>query len=103
MPRITELHVTPLDLKSIDDPGQFEGYASLFNREDLGHDIVMPGAFAESLRRRGPRGIKMLFQHDPAQPIGVWDHIVEDAKGLFAPGRLMPEVARAREIGRAHV
>lgn len=71
---------------------------SLFNREDMGRDIVAPGAFADSLARRGPRGIKMLFQHDANQPIGVWDTIREDGRGLYVTGRLIPEVAKAREV-----
>ena len=45
------------------------GYASLFGKEDLGHDIVQPGAFRASLAERGAAGVKMLFQHDPTQPI----------------------------------
>ena len=88
----------PLDLKSVDDEGVFEGYASLFNREDLGRDVIVPGAFAESLKSRGAPRIKMLFQHDPAEPIGVWDEIREDTNGLYVRGRLMTAVARAREI-----
>lgn len=87
-----------LDLKSVDADGAFEGYASLFGREDLSRDVVVRGAFADSLRARGARGIRMLFQHDPAQPIGVWDEIAEDAKGLYARGRLMAEVSKAREV-----
>lgn len=75
----------------------FEGYASLFGRPDLGNDIVLPGAFAGSLSRRGPTGVKLLWQHDPAEPIGVWETIREDARGLFVRGRLIPELARARE------
>jgi uncharacterized protein len=87
-----------LTLKSIDDAGTFEGYASLFNREDLGHDVILPGAFRDTLATRTATQIKLLFQHDPAQPIGVWDEIKEDARGLFVRGRLMTEVARAREV-----
>ncbi|MGH2343319.1 HK97 family phage prohead protease [Segnochrobactraceae bacterium EtOH-i3] len=75
----------------------FEGYASLFGRPDLGNDIVLPGAFAGSLARRGASGVKLLWQHDPAEPIGVWDEIREDTRGLFVRGRLIPELARARE------
>lgn len=89
---------TALDLKSVADDGTFEGYASLFGREDLGRDIVMAGAFKDSLARRGVRGVRMLFQHDPTEPIGAWEDLREDGKGLFARGRLMREVARAREI-----
>jgi HK97 family phage prohead protease len=87
-----------LDLKSVGADGIFEGYASLFNREDLGHDIIQRGAFRESIANRGAAGIKMLFQHDPAEVIGVWETIREDAKGLFVRGRLLPGIARAREV-----
>ncbi len=40
----------------------------------------------------------MLFQHDANQPIGVWNTLKEDARGLYAQGRLMPEVEKAREV-----
>jgi len=78
--------------------GLIEGYASLFGELDQARDMVMPGAFARSLRLRGPRRVPMLFQHDPAEPIGVWLELREDHRGLLARGRLIPEVARAREL-----
>ncbi|MFO1169352.1 MAG: HK97 family phage prohead protease [Hyphomicrobiaceae bacterium] len=93
-----ETKFAPVDLKAVDTDGTFEGYASVFGAEDMAHDVVMPGAFAASLAARGPQGVKLLFQHDPAQPIGVWLELAEDKKGLYARGRLMPEVARAREV-----
>jgi HK97 family phage prohead protease len=101
MPRTTpapELKFTALDLKRVDAAGTFAGYASLFNKEDMGHDIVLPGAFRDSLEMRGPGGIKLLFQHNPSEPIGVWDQLTEDARGLYVRGRLMLDVARAREV-----
>lgn len=76
----------------------FTGYASLFGAADAGGDVVMPGAFKTSLGRRGVRAIRMLFQHDAGQPIGVWEDIREDATGLFVKGRLIGEVAKAREL-----
>ncbi|SOC07663.1 HK97 family phage prohead protease [Rhodobacter maris] len=78
---------------------RLEGYASLFGQPDQGGDCVQPGAFARALARLKARGgsVKMLWQHDPAEPIGVWEEIVEDARGLYVKGRLLPEVARARE------
>lgn len=88
----------PFELKRVDDAGVFEGYASLFDEEDLARDVIARGAFAESLRSRGPHGIKLLFQHDPTQPIGVWLEIAEDAMGLYCAGRLTLDVARAREV-----
>jgi HK97 family phage prohead protease len=93
-----ELKFTRLDLKRVEPDGTFAGYASLFDKEDLGHDLIAPGAFRDSLRQRGPSGIKLLFQHNPSEPIGVWLELREDARGLFARGRLMLDVARAREV-----
>lgn len=93
-----EVKFAPADLTHVEADGTFTGYASLFGKEDLGRDIVLPGAFAESLAQRGPGGVKLLFQHDPGEPIGIWLDIREDARGLFVKGRLMPEVARAREV-----
>jgi len=93
-----EVKLTSLSLKDVALDGTFEGYASLFHREDLGRDVVAPGAFRESLASRGAEGIRMLFQHDPNQPIGTWTKIYEDARGLFVRGRLATEVAKAREV-----
>lgn len=96
--RAHEVKFTHLDLKGVEVDGSFSGYASLFHREDLAGDVVMPGAFVDSLRQRGTAGIKLLFQHDANQPIGVWTILREDARGLYVEGRLMPEVAKAREV-----
>ncbi|MFC0201746.1 HK97 family phage prohead protease [Paracoccus rhizosphaerae] len=76
-----------------------EGYASLFGLTDQGGDAVMPGAFAASLARLAAKRdkVRMLWQHDPTRPIGVWDEIREDEQGLWVKGRLLPEVAQARE------
>ncbi len=78
--------------------GTVEGYASLFGEIDQARDMVMAGAFRETLRLRGVRRIPMLFQHDPAEPIGIWQELIEDSRGLFARGRLIPEVQRGREV-----
>ncbi|MGQ7792924.1 HK97 family phage prohead protease [Faunimonas sp. B44] len=93
-----ETKFAPADLTTVDADGTFSGYASLFGAADLARDVVVPGAFAASLRKRGVRGIRMLFQHDPALPIGVWSTVREDRRGLFVEGRLTPEVAKAREV-----
>lgn len=85
----------PLSLAS--PTGVVEGYASLFGVADSGGDVVMPGAFSRSLAKRGAAGVKMLWQHRPSEPIGVWTSIVEDARGLKVAGRLDLSVARARE------
>lgn len=86
------------DFKSVEAGGVFTGYAARFGAVDLGRDLILPGAFADSLARRGAGGIRMLFQHDPAEPIGVWLELREDACGLFVRGRLLPEISRGREV-----
>jgi HK97 family phage prohead protease len=82
----------------IDADGTVEGYASLFGAVDQARDMVMPGAFTQTLNLRGLRRVPMLFQHDPAEPVGIWLELREDQHGLFARGRLIPEVARGREL-----
>ncbi len=59
---------------------------------------VMAGAFATTLAQRGVHRIPMLFQHDPSEPVGVWLELREDHRGLYARGRLIPEVTRGREL-----
>ncbi len=75
------------------------GYASLFGARDQGGDVVQKGAYAASLAtlQRQGRAVKMLWQHDPAQPIGIWDEVREDAMGLWVKGRILTEVEKGRE------
>ena len=77
----------------IDADGRFAGYASVFNKLDSGGDIVLPGAFVKSLAKRRGR-IRLLFQHDPKEPVGTWESMAEDSHGLFVTGRLVPGVPR---------
>lgn len=83
----------------IDAEGRFAGYASIFNRLDSGGDIVLPGAFGKSLSKKRGR-IRLLFQHDPKEPVGIWEELREDSHGLFAAGRLVPGVPRADALRR---
>lgn len=83
----------------IDAEGRFAGYASVFNRLDSGGDIVLPGAFAKSLAKRRGR-IRLLFQHDPREPVGAWESMGEDGHGLFVTGRLVPGVPRSDALRR---
>ena len=79
-------------------PDQFEGYASLFNVRDGAGDSVAPGAFAASLRQRGPGQVRMLYQHFSHSPIGVWEEIAADSIGLYVRGRLSSDVEQARDV-----
>ncbi|HEY0301308.1 MAG TPA: HK97 family phage prohead protease [Rhizomicrobium sp.] len=77
---------------------EFEGYASLFGVADGAGDVVAPGAFTRSLRRRPPERVRLLYQHFAHEPLGVWEEIKEDRKGLYVRGRLNAEVERAQEV-----
>lgn len=87
-----------LALEDVSGDGSFSGYASLFGAVDLGRDVIEPGAFAGSLKRRSASEVRMLYQHDPDQPIGRWISIREDSHGLHVEGKLSLGVARAREV-----
>jgi HK97 family phage prohead protease len=86
----------PLEIKSIEPDGRFAGYASVFDMTDNQRDRVLRGAFRETLKGR-VREVKLLWQHDQAEPIGVFTQMFEDQHGLYVEGRLLMQVARARE------
>jgi Escherichia/Staphylococcus phage prohead protease len=96
-PMLTHQQLAPQPgARTIDADGTVEGYASLFGVVDSTRDMMLPGAFARTLR--SARRVPMLFQHDPAAPIGLWLVLEEDARGLRACGRLIPGVQRSREV-----
>jgi len=81
--------------ESITEDGAFTGYASVFNGEpDSYGDIILPGAFAESVNKggRNGNGIAFLWQHEPEDVLGVWTKIYEDSKGLFVEGQFAMDV-----------
>jgi len=89
------------DIKAMDDSddkGEFSGYGSIFGNKDLGNDVVVEGAFAKSIGRKGAKAVKMLYQHRADEPIGVFDEIIEDRRGLKVKGRLAMGTQRGREV-----
>lgn len=84
---------------TVRDGHVIEGYASLFGERDHGGDVVEAGAYGASLARLAAKGsrVKMLWQHDPTQPIGIWDEVTEDARGLKVKGRILTDIDRGRE------
>src|SRR5947209_19418377 len=98
LPRGVEIKRVASDISNVTPSGIFEGYASVFGLVDAGRDEVVPGAFAASLMKRGAAGVKMLWQHRAAEPIGQWTSIEEDGRGLRVTGRLNLAIGRAREV-----
>jgi len=81
-----------------DEKGMFSGYGSIFGNKDLGNDVVVEGAFAKSIGKKGAKAVKMLYQHRQDEPIGVFDEIIEDQRGLKVKGRLAMGTQRGREV-----
>ena len=95
-----ERKYAPLDGETVRAEGtRIEGYASLFGIADQGGDVVERGAYGRSLKAlsAGGRRVRMLWQHDPREPIGVWEEVREDDRGLWVKGHLLTDVARGRE------
>lgn len=83
-----------LEVKAEGEDGEFTGYGSAFWTVDEGGDRVAEGAFASSLKSRMP---KMLWQHDPGQPIGKWLEAREDKNGLYLRGKLSLGTTQGRD------
>lgn len=85
--------------KSLRKDGTFQGYASVFDTIDSDRDVIVKGAFQNSISlfKQGDRIIHLLWQHQSSEPIGVIDSMKEDAHGLFVRGRLLLDVQRGRE------
>ena len=85
--------VLPFEIKQIkedDDFFMFEGYLSTFGNVDLGDDVVMPGAFKETIEELESKGafLPVLWQHKHVEPVGVFTSMKEDQKGLFVTGKM---------------
>lgn len=89
-----------LRIKSFDDEkGIIEGYGSVFGNIDSYGDVIDSKAFDETIETlsKGGDSIKMLWQHNPTQPIGVWTEVTKDNYGLKLKGRLTRGVEKAEE------
>lgn len=84
-----------LDIKAVSDAGRFSGYVSIFGTPDSYREIVAPGAFKSTLAATSALGRKLpvLWQHRTDEPIGHWDVLQEDSKGLYGEGVLWTDEA----------
>jgi HK97 family phage prohead protease len=89
-------HITTgLEIKSLNDGGYFEGYASVFGVQDSDGDVIVKGAFSNTLA--SGKKPKMLWQHDAKEIIGKWTELSEDDNGLWVKGSLIMDTQRGRE------
>lgn len=84
---------------------RFSGYGAAFGNVDSYGDVIEPGAFAQTLADAQKTGHfpSMLLQHggwgigaDDMMPVGVWDKLAEDGKGLVSDG-VLADIQRGRE------
>jgi len=114
----TKYLTVPFEIKQVEEEDEFfrvKGLGSTFGNVDRGGDIVIRGAFKQSLtmlkqQARAIPGkqmynkiIPMLYQHDPNQPIGSFIVVDESERGLemeailpkadtFVSGRIIPQM-----------
>lgn len=84
----------PFQIKAVSEDGLFTGYGSVFGVLDSYKEIVVAGAFTESLKTRQP---SLLWQHRSGEPIGIYTGIKEDSVGLHVEGKLALKTARGAE------
>lgn len=85
--------------------GEFTAYASVFGNKDSYGDVVLPGAFANDLKRWEKSGnpIPLLFGHnmsDPDYNLGEIVKAEEDATGLKVHARLDLDNPKAAQTYR---
>ena len=77
-----------LEVKAEGDEGIVSGYGSAYGNIDSDGDVIVEGAFADTIARKHPSKIKMLWQHDHRTPIGVYEKLEENSRGLKIRGRI---------------
>jgi len=89
----------PFESKAFDESGGFEGYASVFGVQDYDGDVIVRGAFKNTLQkfREESRMPKMLWQHRPDMICGKWTEMQEDDRGLYVKGYCILEVEEGRK------
>lgn len=90
----------PFEVKAVEDDGTFTGYVSVFNNVDQGGDVILPGAFTETLAAWKAKDSlpPVLWQHRSGEPIGPFLEMREDSVGLWVKGKLLvDDVPRAKE------
>jgi HK97 family phage prohead protease len=89
----------PFEIKSLDEGGKISGYASVFGTLDSDGDVIVKGAFRDTLAMCREKGKypKMLWQHDPSIIVGKWTDMIEDDHGLKVEGHFILDVEKGRE------
>ncbi|WP_053220925.1 HK97 family phage prohead protease [Methylobacterium indicum] len=98
--------LAPTEFKFADAAaGSFSGYAAVFGNVDSHGDVIVPGAFKESLAERKAQGrsVPLHLMHavlgGDGLPAGVLHKLEEDDRGLLVEGKISaPETDHGRRV-----
>lgn len=94
------LRTVDFEIRASDDGLTLDGYAAVFNAptridswEGRFDEVIAPGAFNKTIRDKGPKGIRLQFDHGThpligSIPLGVFSELKEDKRGLHVKARL---------------
>lgn len=87
----------------LEEEGRISGYASVYNVIDSYSEVIDPGAFDKVVADilSGKKEMPLLLanhEHYTGCPIGIWDRLSLDSKGLFMSGLINSEVTSGRDI-----
>jgi hypothetical protein len=109
---LRHVFAAPAELKFINsgEAGEVGGYATVFGVLDWHRDVIVKGAFDKTLAEQKASGRKMpmfgehsfAFLGGDPYPIGVWDELEPDERGLRVKGHFIgqdhPDVARVHTL-----
>ena len=91
--------MAPFEVKALNDEGEIEGYGAVFGNVDGGDDLIVPGAFDDTLRKSSDTGRMPAFlhYHRPDMICGTWSEMRADNRGLYCKGRFLLETQCGRD------
>jgi HK97 family phage prohead protease len=95
MDQVNKIEYKALSFSDVDKGKAILGYASIFDVCDQHNDIILPGAFRQSLENN--KAVKFLWNHNTAEPIGKITTIKEDLFGLMVKAIIDSNVQKGRE------
>lgn len=84
----------------------FSGYAAVFGNVDLGGDMIVKGAFSDTLEKRYPdggAGIPVYWEHntdDPFANLGLTTSAIEDDHGLLVTASIDEGTGYGKQVAK---
>lgn len=104
--------LVPMELKAVDEKGQFSGYASIFGNVDLGGDVISKDEPFKEIMTNPDGKVVTLFSHDSGGlftasaagglPIGLAT-VEQNSKGLKFDGQLVMDDPFVRDRVYVHM